>query len=224
VTFVVGLRTHWRPAMRDPLLVEEKVQAIAWRAQVTPSVVRKLNEVSVASAASHPLRILRELWLDRALLLAAALYGGWQLVLVLNIATPVSPLWALAPVLLSLPPFVAYASSVNPTVFRQPLLSTERARLIAAITGAERVVFGHTHRPSRCVVGPVEYLNGGFWSPAFSDPRCTERVGTQTFVHIVPKPEGLGRDATLLEWPPGGSEPRPIRDPAASRCRDAVPR
>jgi UDP-2,3-diacylglucosamine pyrophosphatase LpxH len=220
VTFVVGLRSHWRPAMRDPLLIEEKVQAIAWRAQVAPSVVRKLNEVSVASAASNPLRILRELWLDRALLLGAAVYGGWQLVLLVNIATPISPLWAFAAVALSLPPFVLYASSVNPTVFHQPLLTKERARLISAITGAERVVFGHTHRPGRCIVGPVEYLNGGFWSPAFSDPRCARRVGTQTYVHIRPKSDGPGRDAALLEWPPGGESPRLLEGPDAPRCRD----
>jgi UDP-2,3-diacylglucosamine pyrophosphatase LpxH len=207
-TFVVGLRSHWRPAMRDPMLVEEKVQGIAWRAQVAPAVVRQLNELTVTSAAANPLRILRELWLDRALLLAASAYGAWQLVLLVNIATPVSPLWAFVPLALSLPPFLAYASSVNPTVFRQPLLSLERARLIAAIAGVDRVVFGHTHRPGRRTVGPVEYLNGGFWSPAFSDPRCQRRVGTQTYVRIRPVAGGRRREAALLEWPPGASEPR----------------
>jgi UDP-2,3-diacylglucosamine pyrophosphatase LpxH len=216
VTFLIALRSHWRPAMRDPLLVDEKVQAIAWRSNATPSMVRKLNELSLPSAASNPFAILRELWLDRALLLLASLYGAWQLVLLVNIALPVSPLWGLVPLAIFLPIFAAYAASVNPTVFRHPLLTPKRAELIIKITGAKRVVFGHTHRPEHCEVGPVSYFNQGFWSPAFTEPECTHRMGTQTFVRIRPMPTGPDRVAELCEWPPGASEPRPFEPPRGS--------
>jgi UDP-2,3-diacylglucosamine pyrophosphatase LpxH len=217
VTFVIALRSHWRPSMRDPLLVEEKVQAIAWRSSATPSMVRKLNELSVPSAASNPFRILRELWLDRALLLLAALYGAWQLVLLVNIALPVSPLWGLVPLAIFIPVFVTYASSVNPTVFRHPLLTPTRAELIAKITGARRVIFGHTHRPEHCQIGQVSYFNQGFWSAAFREPECINRVGTQTFVRIRPAPAVADRVAELCEWPPGASEPRPFQPPGDAR-------
>ena len=218
VTFVVTLRSHLRPSMRDPLLVEEKVQAIAWRSNATPSMVRKLNELNVPSAASNPIRILRELWLDRAALLLAAVYGAWQLVLLVNIALPVSPLWGLMPLALFVPVFVMYASSVNPTVFRQPLLTPRRAELIVKITGAKRVIFGHTHRPEHCEVGPVSYFNQGFWSPAFHEPECVNRVGTQTFVRIRPGTGAGERTAELCEWPPGASEPRPFQALDGAEC------
>ena len=208
VTFLVTLRSHWRPSMRDPLLIEQRVEAIARNAQVKPAVVRQLNELNVPSAASNPFAILRELWLDRGLLFLAIIYTAWQLVLTVNIATRISPWWGFAPFAAFMPAFVAYSSSVNPTVFRRPLLTRRRAELIHAITGASRVVFGHTHRPERCQIGPMGYFNGGFWSPAFREPQCLERMGTQTFVWIRPESEGSVRTAALLEWPPGGLAPR----------------
>ena len=87
----------------------------------------------------------------------------------------------------------------------RPLLSQRRAELIHTITGARTVVFGHTHLPLHQAIGPVMYLNGGSWSPAFREPDCQTRIGTQTFVWIRPQPGGA-RQAGLYEWPPGGSE------------------
>ncbi|MBI4700636.1 MAG: metallophosphoesterase [Deltaproteobacteria bacterium] len=222
VTFAITLWTHWRPTMRDPLLVEEKVQAVAWRSGVTPPVVRRLHALSVPSAANNPLAILRELWLDRALLLLAAIYGAWQIVVHVNIAVPISMLWVLVPLGLLLPPIFVYAASVRPTVFRQPLLTRERAALIATITGVRRVVFGHTHVPERRQVGPVEYVNAGFWSPAFAEPECQRRIGTQTFVWIRAGGPCGERRAGLWEWPPGATEPRPY-GPAADPQAPAPP-
>ncbi|MEQ9321346.1 MAG: hypothetical protein RIF41_19435, partial [Polyangiaceae bacterium] len=69
------------------------------------------------------------------------------------------------------------------------------------------VVMGHTHEPVNDQVGPVRYLNGGFWSPAFSNPECTERIGTQSFVWIRPD-EGDERRPELYEWAPGGTTAR----------------
>ncbi len=208
VTFFIALRSSWRPPMRDPLLVEAKVRAIARRAQTKPSTVRKLDALCVPPSSNNPFLLVRELWLDRALLLLATVYAAWQIVLHINVAFAISPLWVLVPLALLLPPYFMYAAAVRPTVFTSALLTDEHARLIAAITGARQVVLGHTHRPTERAIGKVRYFNDGFWSQAFAEPQCQNRIGTQTFVWIRPGDGPKGRKASLCEWPPGGHEPR----------------
>ncbi|MBI4954738.1 MAG: metallophosphoesterase [Myxococcales bacterium] len=207
-TFVIAMREHWSPAMTDPLLVDDKVRAIARRARVSPAMVRKLAALDVPSVCHNPLSVARELWLDRGLLFIAVLLGAWQVVLVINIAWTISPLWVFLPMALFLPPFFVYAYGVKATVFEKPLLTEQNATLIARITGARRVVLGHVHVPEHRTIGPVEYLNGGFWSPAFGEPECRSRLGTQTFVRI-----GRDGDAELCEWPPGADVPRRYEAP-----------
>jgi len=56
------------PELKDPLTLEDKVNEIAVRSNATPRMVREMREISVHPAASNPLRIARELWLDRAFL------------------------------------------------------------------------------------------------------------------------------------------------------------
>jgi hypothetical protein len=210
-TLFITMRSHWRPSMRDPLLVDEKVKVIARQARVTPSIVRKLHALRVTPSSSNPFLILRELWLDRALLLLALLFAAWQIVLHINYAIPISSLWGLVPLAFFLVPYFMYATSVRPTAFRQPLLNAKRAGLIARITGARRVVFSHTHEPEKRKIGPVQYFNSGFWSPAFAEPECKTRIGTQTFVWIRPPSDSADddteREAALYEWPPGAEEP-----------------
>jgi hypothetical protein len=179
-------------------------------------MVRKLNALHVPSATNNPFRIARELWLDRAFFLLALLFLAWQVVLHINIAWPISPLWAFVPALIFMLPYLAYASSVRPTVFEAPLLTERVADLIFKITGARRVVFGHTHQPKCEQVGPITLYNGGFWSKAFADPECTIRLGEQTFVWIRPDAEGPDRVAELCEWKAG--EKTPMR----SLCTEAT--
>jgi UDP-2,3-diacylglucosamine pyrophosphatase LpxH len=206
-TLWISLRTHWLNPMRDPLLVDDKVRSIAIRSQATPSMVRKLNVLHVPSATNNPFRVARELWLDRAFFLLVALFLAWQVVLHINIAWPISPLWVFVPALIFMFPYLAYASSIRPTVFQTPLLTDELADLIFKITGARRVVFGHTHEPKCEQVGPVTLYNGGFWSMAFADPECTIRLGEQTFVWIRPGAEGSSRTAELCVWKTTGETP-----------------
>ncbi len=80
-TLFVSLRDHWRPPMRDPLLVEEKVTAIAERSRATPGMVRRLAALNVPSSCTDPWHVLRELWLDRGFLFLALLGIAWQVVL-----------------------------------------------------------------------------------------------------------------------------------------------
>ena len=211
-TMIITFTEFWRPAMRDPLIVEEKDRTIARRANATPAMVRRLDALHVSSSSTNPFAIMRELWLDRAFLFLVAVFGAWLIVLTVNIALPISPLWVFLPLAAMLFPFAMYAASVKPSVFAEPLLSKRRAELIHTITGARTVVFGHTHQPVHQPVGPVMYLNGGSWSPAFREPECQTRIGTQTFVWIRPQPGGT-RQAGLYEWPPGGGEALPL-DPA----------
>ncbi|MCK6550507.1 metallophosphoesterase [Myxococcota bacterium] len=209
VTLAVTLTEHWRPAMRDPLLVEEKVAAIAERAQVTPSMVRRIAAVDVPSACTSPWQIIRELWLDRGLFFLAMVYVAFQLVLTVNFVWPISPWWTLVPLALLFPGFLVYSFRVRPAVFVEPLLTPERADVLHRITGARNVVFGHTHEPELRDLGPVRYANIGFWSPAFTTPEATTRIGTQSFVWIRPT-EASARTLELWEWPPGAREPRPL--------------
>jgi hypothetical protein len=202
--------------MRDPMLVDDKVRSIASRSHATPSMVRKLNALHVPSATNNPFRIARELWLDRAFFLLAVLFLAWQVVLHINIAWPISPLWVFVPALLFMLPYLAYASSVRPTVFVAPLLTDRLADLIFKITGARRVVFGHTHQPKCEHIGPITLYNGGFWSKAFADPECTIRLGEQTFVWIRPGTDGSGRIADLCEW--NVTQESPVR----SLCTEAA--
>jgi hypothetical protein len=121
------------------------------------------------------------------------------------------------PTLIFMLPYVAYAASVRPTVFQTPLLTERLAELIFKITGARRVVFGHTHEPKCEQVGPVTLYNGGFWSLAFADPECRVRLGEQTFVWIRPSAEGTGRTAELCRWKT--EEEMPMR----ALCVEPVP-
>ncbi len=207
VTLFISLRDHWRPAMRDPLRVEEKVASVAEASRATPSMVRRLAALNVPSSCTSPMWVLRELWLDRGFLFLGILALAWQVVLHVNIAWPISPLWVFAALAVLIPPYLVYAARVKSTVFQTPLLDEDRAKLIHRITGATTVVMGHTHEPVNDQVGPVRYLNGGFWSPAFSNPECTERIGTQSFVWIRPD-EGDERRPELYEWAPGGTTAR----------------
>ena len=208
-TWVIALTEFWRPSMLDPLLVEEKDRTIARRSNATPEMVRRLNAMHVHSSCTNPIAVMRELWLDRGLLLIAVFVAAWLIVLTINIALPISALWVFVPMGILLWPFIMYAASVKPSVFVEPLLDERRAELIHKITGARNVVFGHTHLPVDKRIGPVHYLNGGSWSPAFREPECRTRLGTQTFVWLRRRVDGT-REAELHEWPPGGAAPLPF--------------
>ena len=173
-------------AKRPKPSVEDRVAELASASRVEPKVVRQLHALNVAPAASNPLRILRELWLDRALLLIAAFYVASQVFLTANIVLPASIWWFLIPLLLLLPLFTAYSVGVKSQVFQGPMIGEEVAEMIHKITGCSRLIFGHNHEPEHNRIGPVEYVNSGFWSPAYREPECINRIGTQTFIWLKP--------------------------------------
>ncbi len=224
VTLFVTLRDYLRPPMRDPLLVEDKVTAIAARARVTPKAVRQLHALSVPSAATDPLMVARELWLDRGVLFLLMLWAAFQAVSAVNWIWRISPLWVLVPLAVLTPLFMMYSFKVKPQVFEDPLVNERRADLIHKITGARNCVMGHTHIPRLDQVGPLTFANGGFWSPAFAEPECVHRIGTQTYVWLRAPVDGsdLARSVELWEWPPGGDAPRPFAPRAPSGAFEPV--
>ena len=209
VTLFVTFRDYVAPSLRDPLLVDVKVSNIAGKSNTVPTVVRQLAALSVPPAATDPLKIARELWLDRGLLLLLMVGVAYQLVAAVNWVWRISPLWTLVPLALLLPLFLMYSFKVRPQVFEKPLLNENRAELISQIAGVSNAVMGHTHQPELKDIGPLSFANSGFWSPAFAEPECIHRIGTQSFVLIDgSNTSGDVRHLQLWEWPPNATEPR----------------
>lgn len=208
VTLLVTLAHFLRPALRDPLTVEEKVANIAERANATPAMVRQLSVAHIASACTNPLMIVRELWLDRGVLFLAMVWAAWTIIMSLNLVWSIHPAWVLLPFAMLFPLFLSYSFRVKPETFAEPLLSERRAQWIHRITGARYAVMGHTHIPELADVGPLRFCNAGFWSPAFAEPDCKRRIGTQSFAWL--RPGAGGRSLELLEWAPKAESPRPM--------------
>lgn len=220
ITAVITLAEFIRPALRDPLTVEQRVDDIAERSHATPAMVRQLAAAVVPSACTNPFMIMRELWLDRGLLFVAMVYAAWQLVLAVNFLVPISPFWVLVPFGLLFPVFLQYSFHVKPETFAKPLLDAASAEQIHRITGASLAVLGHTHQPLVEPIGPLQVCNVGFWSPAFAEPECKRRIGTQTFAWI--RPHGAQRQLQLWEWPPGAPVPVPYNAASAETVKIMV--
>ncbi len=194
VTLFQSFIDRLRPSLRDPLTIEDRVQWIAAKANATPRMVRELQELFVPPAASYPLIIMRELWLDRAFLVVGILLLILQLTLALGAIKGTSMFWTLIPflpLLVFLPFFIFYSRSVSSLVVESKEPREEILAMAGQIAKVNRIVYGHTHIIRHEVIGPIEHLNPGTWSPAFSDVECKKPVGMKTFVWIAPGPDGV---------------------------------
>lgn len=202
VALVQSFVDRLRPSLRDPLTIEDRVQMIAVKANATPRMVREMQELFVAPASSYPTIIAKELWLDRAFLVVALLLIVLQLML---LAAPVqnkNMWWMLLPfipLLFFVPFFVFYSRTVASLVVESKEPKEEILAMAGQITKTNRIVYGHTHVMRHEVIGPIEHLNSGTWSPAFADVECEKPVGLKTFVWIEPSNDG-GRQAQLLAF------------------------
>lgn len=193
-----------RSPMRNPLKIEEKVEDIARRSNAEPRMVRELRELFAAPASSMPWLLARELWLDRALMIFVAFFILAQVFATIRSVYEVSFFWMFIPLFLFLPFFLFYSRSITSLVsgYKEP---DERVlSMAAAITNVHRIVFGHTHIARHEMIGPVEHLNSGCWSPAFLDVECTKPIDQKTFVWISPGEQGV-RQAELLQFRDGES-------------------
>ena len=75
------LKSNLQRPLSDPLTVEQRVEGIAYRANATPRMVRELSALFMKPAASSPLKIMKELWLDRAFLVLISLFVLFQVFL-----------------------------------------------------------------------------------------------------------------------------------------------
>lgn len=193
-----------KPSYVEFLRTEEKEKVAAAKSQTTPEVLRKLRELFAEPAASHPMLIVQELWLDRALLVAFVFFVIFEIFLLVQIVWSVSIYWMFIPLFLFLPFFLFYSRSVSSAVTEYKEPKERILNLTSQISGAQRIVYGHTHTPRHEIVGVVEHLNSGTWSPAFLDVECTKALSTKTFVWIYP--DESGREAQLREFTKGSSQ------------------
>jgi len=204
-TLVVSLREGFLPSVRAPLDQEKRVADIARRANVEPRVVRTLRALHVHPAIFNPWKIARELWLDRALLLALLIAGSFQLFSVLHVIAGVSAWWLLLPFVILLPPFTFYARGVNSDVNSLERILRGLLPTMGAAAGVARVVLGHTHREHHTDCDGIELVNTGTWSAAYHDVECTRPYGRRCFAWLKPGSSGAGRVAELHEWLDPGS-------------------
>lgn len=207
ITLWTTVTEGFLPALRDPFTMEERVEEIARKARATPRQVRSLQANRVHPAVFNPVKIARELWLDRALLLGLVLVGTFQLFSTLNVIIHLSLWWWVLFFVLALPPFIFYARGVNSDVANYQRQLKVRLPHAARLAGVKRLVLGHTHRERHVYEDDgLEVLNTGTWSPAFRDVECTIPFGRKCFAWIRPDPAvdprsgEVPRIAELHEW------------------------
>lgn len=186
VTLWMSILDRLVTPIRDPLRIEDRIEEIATRSNATPRMVRELRELAAESATGDPFAMARELWLDRALLVLFAFFLILQGFVLINTVFQVSFFWMFIPLFLLLPFFLFYSQSIQSLVsgYKEPderILSTA-----GQITKTNRIVYGHTHLMRHEMIGSVEHLNSGCWSPAFLDVECTKPIGQKTFIWIEP--------------------------------------
>jgi UDP-2,3-diacylglucosamine pyrophosphatase LpxH len=209
VSFWVSVTDGLLPAMRDPLFIEQRVEEIAKKSNATPTMVRMMNELRVHPAIFNPIKIARELWLDRFLLLMLIGFISFEVYALIHLIVPVSFLWFVLFFLLLAPLLFFYSRSINSEVIAGTEEALKHAPLVVRVTGTKRVIFGHTHREMHTYVDQTEVINTGTWSPAFKDPECRESYARQCFAWI--KPSETGREASLYVWKNPGIEVVPVR-------------
>ncbi len=199
-TLGVSFWTSLLPNPVDPLTAEKDNQRIAKNANATPSATRSLALLKVHPATLSPMKILRELWLDRALIVLFVLSVALQFGGTLKILLDVPMLWSVIPLLLIfLPFFVFYTRSIRPKVRQYKVARRKRLKTAQKITGIRRIVNGHTHEASHSMFGDIEYFNTGFWSAPCINIDCSRREQNRHFVWLRPK-SSQEREAVLGQW------------------------
>ena len=182
------LKSNLQRPLTDALTFEKRIEGIAKRANASPPMVRGLRALFVKPAGSSPLKVMKELWLDRAFLVLIALFLLLQGFILIQQIYALSFFWIFIPLLILLPPFMLYARGVDSQVayYKRP----SEPILIASglICDVGRVIYGHTHEVRHELLGAVEHLNSGTWSPSFADVECTVAHDSKTYIWIEPGP------------------------------------
>jgi UDP-2,3-diacylglucosamine pyrophosphatase LpxH len=204
VTLLYSFKDRLAAPIRNPLKIEERIEQIAEKANAEPRMVRELKELFVAPAASNPFLLARELWLDRAFMIGIAFFLIFELFIFIRQVYDISFFWAFIPLFFMLPFFLFYSQSITSMVssYKEP---NERVlAMTSAITRVKRIIYGHTHSVRHEMIGAVEHLNSGCWSPAFLDIECTKPIDQKTYVWLSPQESGE-RQAELYKFIEGRS-------------------
>lgn len=204
LTLVRSLSETLLPSLKDPLRTEDRIEEIALKANATPRMVRELQALFVNPAAQRPLIVARELWLDRAFIILLALLVLFQAFLFIKQVYDIPIFWMFIPILLMVPFFLFYSRAIRSNVSQYKEPQDDILSISSAITRTNRVVYGHTHLIRHEIIGAVEHLNPGTWSPAFLDVECTKPVGEKAFVWIQPAADGT-REARVYNFSTGDS-------------------
>lgn len=200
VTLIYSVSEGLLPAMSDPITLNSRVEDIAARANATPSMVWSLKELHAHPAIFNPIKILRELWLDRAILLGLVFFFSFNFFSYLRVLfIGASMWWFIVGLVVLMPAFLFYARSVESdvsTTLRQAFVLAPQSARIAHVS---RVIQGHVHLARHTHHEDIEYLNTGTWSPAYRDVECTQPYGKKCFAWLRPRASG-GRTAELYEW------------------------
>ncbi len=202
VTLIQAFFDRLVPSIVEPLSVEDKVEFIAAKANASPRMVRELRELFVTPAANRPLILMRELWLDRAFLILIAFLIIFQTFIFIKTVYALSFFWMFIPLFLFLPFFLFYSRSIRSDVIEYKEPSEKILSMASMITKVNRIIYGHTHVVRHEIVGNVEHLNSGTWSPAFLDVECEKPIDQKTFVWLFPNRK-LQREAQVLQYKEG---------------------
>lgn len=210
VTFWKTFQESLYLPIREPLRVEERVNEIAEKANAEPRMVRELRELFAAPSGYSPWMLARELWLDRAFLIFISFFVIFEAMIFIKQLFDVSFLWAFIPLMACIPFFLFYSQSITSLVSSYKEPDERTLAMASAITNVSRIVYGHTHHIRHEMIGAVEHLNSGCWSPAFLDVECTKSIDQKTFVWIEPTKSGdgsAGRTASLFLFKEGAAQP-----------------
>jgi len=205
VTLMQSFKDRLSAPIRNPLKIEERIEHIAQKSNAEPRMVREMKELFVAPAASNPFLLARELWLDRAFLICVAFFLIFELFIFIRQVYDLSFFWAFIPMFLMLPFFLFYSQSITSMVSNYKEPNERILAMASAITRVKRIIYGHTHSVRHEMIGAVEHLNSGCWSPAFLDIECTKPIDQKTYVWISPIETGE-RQAELYKFVDGQSQ------------------
>lgn len=205
LTLWTSLSDRLLKPVRDPLKIEDRINHIALKANAEPRMVRELKELFAEPAAANPFLLAKELWLDRAFLIFVSFFLIAQLMIAVKQVFDISFFWAFIPLFLLLPFFMFYSKSIVSMVSSYKEPEERTLAMAAAITKVKRIVFGHTHQVRHEMIGAVEHLNSGTWSPAFLDVECTKSHDQKTYIWLEPSTQNE-RKATLLMFKDGESK------------------
>lgn len=197
VILIQTIRHNTLEARQNALTIEDRIDEIAKKSNATPRMVREMHALFTQPIAESPLKIMRELWLDRAFMVLLALFLLMYLFLLIDKIYAISFYWLFAPIILLFPPYFLYARNVHSYVHQYKHPDEEKMTMAGMITNTRRSVFGHTHVLRHEVIGGIEHLNPGTWSPAFLDVECTQKEGQNAFIWLEPNETGITRDAKM---------------------------